>query len=159
MILVLTGVAGAGKTTIGRELSRELGWPFFDADDFHPPENVEKMKQGIALTDEDRWPWLANLRSRMQEEADGDAIFACSALKASYRSFLLEAGDFVKCIYLKADTSLIRDRLKKRTGHFMKSDMLESQFQALEEPSNCLTVNAALPPGEVTAAIRRELRL
>lgn len=160
MILVLTGVAGSGKTTIGQRLSIELGWPFFDADDFHPPANVEKMSRGIPLTDDDRWPWLRNLRRRMQEEEAGGrhAIFACSALKASYRSFLREGGD-VQCIYLKGDPALIRDRLDQRPGHFMKPQMLESQFAALEEPADCLTVDIRPPPEEVTAAIRQKLTL
>lgn len=161
MILVLMGVSGAGKTTVGLQLSRDLGWPFFDADDFHPATNVEKMSRGIPLTDEERWPWLANLRQCMQEEeaAGRNAIFACSALKASYRRFLIEGGSCVTCVYLRGDRSLILSRLMDRADHFMKENMLAGQFSTLEEPDDCLCVDVTASPVEVAATIRRELRL
>lgn len=158
-ILVLMGVAGSGKTTIGQSLSRKLRWPFFDSDDFHPPENIAKMSRGIPLADEDRWPWLENLRKRMREEiaAGRSAIFACSALKKSYRDFLTGESERVIMVYLKGDPSLLRRRLATRTGHFMKEEMLASQLATLEEPENCLTIDVSAPAEAVTAEILRKI--
>ena len=154
------GVAGSGKTTIGRHLAEELGWTFYDADDFHPPSNVDKMSRGIPLDDTDRLPWLETLRDLVQDclERGQSAVLACSALRASYREYLL-IDDRVKLVYLKGDHALIEERLKRRHGHFMKPEMLASQFAALEEPDEISHHDISLPPKDVIAAIRKRLEL
>lgn len=155
MFIVLMGVTGSGKTTIGRELARELGWRFYDADDFHPAANVEKMSRGVPLDDDDRAPWLAALRELVRGcvERGENAVLACSALKERYRDYLLIDED-VKLVYLKGDYELIRARLEGRGGHFMKPAMLDSQFAALEEPERALTVDVSWPPAEIIEAVR-----
>lgn len=155
MILVLTGVSGSGKTTIGHLLSRKLAWPFYDADGFHPEENIGKMSAGIPLDDEDRGPWLENLTGKMQEEiaAGRDAIFACSALKKSYRRILREVGPEVRLVFLKGEPSLVERRVGERKGHFMKRGMVAGQFASLEEPESALAVDASPPPDVVAEAI------
>ncbi len=161
MILVIMGVSGAGKTTVGQLLAEQLDWPFFDADDFHPAENIAKMSDGIPLADADRLPWLQNLRDEMRAHhaAGNNAILACSALKESYRRTLAEIGDFVQFVYLKGDPEIIRDRLSSRTGHFMKENLLATQFAALEEPAGGLIVSIDAPPEEIAASIRQALAL
>ena len=160
MVVVLMGVAGAGKTTVGRLLAGELGWKFYDADDFHPPANVEKMRGGVPLTDEDRKPWLEALRSLVASclERGGRAVLACSALKEEYRERLL-VDERVRVVYLKGDYSLIEERLKNRRGHFMKPGMLDSQFDALEEPRHALQVEVDAPPEEIVETIKDRLKL
>jgi gluconokinase len=135
MVIILFGVTGSGKTTVGSLLSATLDWKFYDADDFHPKTNVEKMRQGIPLTDDDRTPWLASLRERIQKSLDEneDAVLACSALKESYRQYL-HVSDEVKFVHLKGSFDLIRTRLSKRIGHYMNPGLLQSQFHTLEEP-------------------------
>ena len=158
MVVVLMGVAGSGKTTIGRLLAEELGWKFYDADDFHPPANVEKMASGCPLEDADRLPWLEALRDLIRgclERGEG-AVVACSALKESYREYLL-VGEGVRLAYLKGDHELILERLGKRRGHFMKPKMLDSQFAALEEPEPETHFDISARPGEVVREIRRRL--
>jgi gluconokinase len=159
MIIVLMGVAGSGKTTLGRLLSQKLQWPFYDADDFHPPANIEKMAAGVALTDDDRWPWLTNLRQKMKEEneAGRSAIFACSALKQSYRDFLTDAGEEVRLVFLKGEAGLIERRIAGRTDHFMKAGMLASQLATLEEPQGCVTVDVSAPAEMIADEIVRAL--
>lgn len=149
------GVCGSGKTTIGRELASELGWAFYDADDFHPAQNVEKMSVGIPLGDSDRAPWLTTLRGLVVASLNRKegGVLACSALKASYRDQLL-IDDRVSLIYLKGDSALIEERLRNRSGHFMKPGMLDSQLAALEEPECGLRVDIALPTGEIVRKIR-----
>jgi gluconokinase len=149
------GVSGSGKTTIGRGLAGELGWRFYDADDFHPRSNVEKMARGVPLDDEDRAPWLESLRDliRLCLGRGESAVLACSALKRSYRAYLL-IDENVKLVYLKGDYELIDERLKNRRGHFMKSKLLNSQFTALEEPERGLTVDISLPPEKIIETIR-----
>lgn len=146
MIVVVMGVSGAGKTTIGRALAQALGWPFYDGDDFHPPQNVEKMRQGIPLTDADRLPWLEALHALMYQLllSGQSAVVACSALKRSYRDLLRRAGPEVRFVYLAADPELIRRRLEARRGHFFDPQLLQSQFEALEAPDaeEALTVAA-----------------
>lgn len=161
MVILLMGVAGSGKTTIGEMLARKLGWPFFDADRFHPPENVAKMAAGVPLEDADRWPWLARVRGNMEEElaAGRSAVFACSALKQSYRDFLLAGHPEVKLVYLKGDAELIALRIAGRSSHFMKAEMLASQLEALEEPSGGVTVDVTARPEQVVARIGEVLRL
>lgn len=135
MVLILIGVAGSGKTTVGKLLSEKLGWSFYDADDFHPKANIDKMRRGVALTDEDRWPWLESIRSFI-DERDEEMVFACSALKKSYRDFLRLSTKRLEFVYLKGSKEVILERLEERKGHFAGSNLLESQFQDLEEPQN-----------------------
>ena len=155
MFIVLMGVTGSGKTTIGRQLARELGWQFYDADDFHPAANVEKMSRGVPLGDLDRAPWLAALRELVREcvERGEGAVLACSALKERYRDHLL-IDESVKLVYLEGDYELIRARLDGREGHFMKPAMLDSQFAALEEPGHALVVDVSSTPAEIIKSIR-----
>jgi gluconokinase len=148
MVLVLMGVTASGKTTIGQRLARRLKWPFYDADGFHPPENIAKMSRGEPLTDADRQPWLQALHEKIAEHVrDGrPAIFACSALKDAYRHTLrgtLPDAE-VQFVYLKGDPAVLQSRLDHRKGHFMPRTMLPSQLDALEEPQDALIVNAAL---------------
>ena len=142
MILVLMGVCGSGKTTVGEVLAQELAWPFFDADDFHPEGNVAKMASGQPLTDADRWPWLDGIAEEMRRVlARGDhAVLACSALKDVYRSRLQRAGD-VRIVYLKGDQATIAARLAERHHKYMPASLLPSQFAALEEPAGALVVD------------------
>ena len=143
MIVIVMGTTGSGKTTIGTLLAKRLGWEFADADDFHPPANVQKMKHGIALTDADRSPWLQTLRDKIvQWHAEGrSAILACSALKQSYRDELRATSD-VKFVYLKGSYELFSKRVLARKGHFAKQDLLASQFADLEEPTDAITIDA-----------------
>jgi gluconokinase len=160
MIVVLMGVAGSGKTTIGERLAQGQGWPFFDADDFHSPENKEKMRRGLGLTDADREPWLAALRARIDEflAAGRSAVFACSALKQAYRD-RLQAGPEVRFVYLKGSFELFEGRLASRPGHYAGPSLLRSQFAALEEPVGVPTVAADQTPEQMLEATRRVLGL
>jgi len=160
MVVVLMGVAGSGKTTVGQLLAGLAGATFYDADDFHPPANVEKMRGGAPLTDEDRLPWLEALRSLIASclERGARAVLACSALKEQYRERLL-MDERVKLVYLKGDYELIEQRLKNRRGHFMKREMLDSQFDTLEEPRRALHVEVAASPEEIAEAIKDRLGL
>ena len=161
MIVILMGVSGAGKTTVGELLAAQLGWPFYDADGFHPPENVAKMSRGVALTDEDRWPWLEALADHIRAvDADGrSAVVACSALRASYRDRLLAASEDARVVYLKGSYELIDERLRARSGHFFDAGLLASQFEALEEPGDVIAVDVEQTPERVVAEIRRRLGL
>ena len=149
------GVAGSGKTTIGRLLAEVLGAGFTDADDFHSAQSVTKMRQGIALTDADREPYLAATRAAIDEakRLGERRVFACSALKARYRERLGAGDPVVRFVYLKGDAGLIRERLSRRTGHFFDPALLGSQFEALEEPYDALTVDIARAPGEIVREI------
>ena len=142
MILVLMGVCGSGKTTVGEILAQELAWPFFDADDFHPQANVAKMASGQPLTDADRWPWLDGIAEEMRRvlARGGHAVLACSALKDAYRSRLQRAGD-VRIVYLKGDQPTIAARLAERHHKYMPASLLPSQFAALEEPADAVVVD------------------
>jgi gluconokinase len=155
MIVIVMGVSGCGKTTVGRLLSEQLGWPFYDGDDYHSPANIEKMSHGIPLTDEDRRGWLATLTVMIRASlAKGHpAIFACSALKQDYRQELCVDPRAVRFVYLKGSYELILGRMVQRPGHYMKPDMLASQFAALEEPEQALTVEISLPPEEIVSQI------
>ena len=156
MIVVVMGVSGSGKTTIGKLLARRLGCEFLDGDDFHPPQNVAKMAAGTPLTDADRWPWLEGLNAKLRERES--AVLACSALKQSYRDVL--ARDLPQCrfVHLRGGIELIRARLKERQHRYMPASLLESQFATLEPPSNALAVDIALPPArcveDIVAALR-----
>lgn len=165
MNVVLVGVAGSGKTTAGRLLAAKLGgaWRFYDADDFHSPANVEKMRGGVALDDVDRAPWLETLRAHLAAcSARGEnAILACSAIKEAYRSKLAGGDGATRFVYLKVDYDAAFVRLRVRPGHYFKENLLRSQFDALEEPAagDALVVDAALAPEEIVGNIRRELGL
>jgi gluconokinase len=160
MIVIVMGTTASGKTTIGSLLAKRLAWEFVDADDFHPPANVEKMRQGIPLTDADREPWLKALHDKIARwSAEGrSVVLACSALKQTYRDEL-RASDGVKFVYLKGSYELFSQRVLARKGHFAKQDLLASQFATLEEPADAITVDAAPPPEEIVAEVRRQLGL
>jgi gluconokinase len=157
VIVVLTGVSGSGKSTVGLELARQLSWPFYDGDDHHPPENVRKMRAGIALEDADRGPWLDSLRALIDDlSAQGrDAVIAASLLKEAYRARLARPG--VRFVFLKGEPALIRERLAKRTGHFFAPALLDSQLDALEEPRDAISVDVAGSPEVIAEAIRKQL--
>ena len=161
MVVILMGVAGSGKTTIGKLLAEDLGWPFYEGDDFHPQTNVDKMTQGLALTDEDREPWLDALRKLIsgliQRREPG--IVACSALKRAYREHLRRDNDGVRFVYLKGDYELMLSRLDERKDHFMTSALLESQFWTLEEPERELAVDIRQEPAVIVSSIKRALSL
>lgn len=160
MIVVVMGVSGAGKTTIGTRLARQMGWPFYEGDEFHPPANIAKMTRGQPLTDADRRPWLAavgELIARLGRE-EKSAVIACSALKQKYRRRLAAAGGgTVRFVHLVADAATIRARLTGRPDHFMDPDLLASQFDDLEEPRNALAIDATQGPETIVREIRREL--
>jgi gluconokinase len=147
MILVVMGVTASGKSTVGRRAAARLGWPFYDADDFHPPENIAKMSRGEPLTDDDRAPWLDAIhRSIVEHDRNArPAIYACSALKARYRQVLRGDLTTVHFVYLKGDVETLQARLDHRKGHFMPRTMLPSQLAALEEPADALTLDAGSP--------------
>jgi len=152
---IVMGVSGSGKTVVGKALAQTLGWDFFDADDFHPPANVAKMASGIPLDDSDRAPWLDALHELISSSltANRPAVLACSALKERYRQRLLEGNDDVQIVYLKGGYDLIWSRMETRTDHYMKPSMLQSQFDALEEPVSALTVDIALSVDEIVGEI------
>ena len=141
--VVLMGVAGCGKTSLGRCLSARLGWPFFDGDDYHPDENIAKMAQGIPLNESDRFVWLSCLHDLIENslQAGESMLLACSALKKGYRDQLLEGNPGTIFVYLKGDYELIFQRLQERKSHYMKAEMLQSQFAALEEPEEAFVVD------------------
>jgi gluconokinase len=159
MVVLLTGVAGSGKTTIGRLLAAELGWSFADADEFHPAANVAKMSAGIPLDDADRAPWLAAIRARIDGwlAAGQNGVVTCSALKEKHRDVLLGDPARIKLVYLRGTRELLWSRISSRTGHFMKPAMLDSQLATLEEPAGALVIDISAPPEQIIAAIRRAL--
>ena len=160
MIVIVMGVVGAGKTTIGRMLAEQQGWEFADADDFHPQANINKIRHGISLTDADRQPWLERLRKAIEEwiKADRNLVLACSALKENYRQ-ILEVGPAVQFVYLKGSASLIAQRLHSRQGHFANEQILASQFADLEEPEAAIVEDISQTPQEIVADIRHRLKL
>lgn len=160
MIIVVMGVSGSGKSTIGAKLATRLNWTFYDGDDYHPPANLQKMASGHALNDADRGPWLDILFDLIQRAAasDRNIVLACSALKEAYRK-RLSAGAPVTVVYIKGTPELFAERLKSRRGHFMPSVLLESQFVALEEPADAVVVDAARTPSEIVDDILAALRL
>jgi gluconokinase len=155
VIVIVMGVSGAGKTTIGEALARSLGWRFIDADDLHPEANVAKMAAGRPLEDEDRWPWLERLNEILR--AEKDAVLACSALKERYRKRLGRGIDRVLWVYLKGDIELIRSRLGDRRHRYMPASLLESQLAALEPPAAAITVDVRNDVAACVATIAREL--
>lgn len=161
MIVVLMGVTGCGKTTVGALLAAACGWEFHDADDFHAPENVAKMKRGAALDDADRWPWLARLNAFLRDgERQGkNRVLACSALKQVYRDRLAGGCAALRFVLLDGDRDLIRARLAARQGHYMNPLLLDSQFAILERPADALQLDAAQSPAALVQSIRQGLAL
>jgi gluconokinase len=161
MVVVVMGVSGAGKTTIGRMLAEQLRWEFRDADDLHSEANKAKMAGGIALTDADRAPWLASIRDLIADRLarNLNVVLACSALKQSYREEIIVAPARVKIVYLKGSPDLIASRIAHRTNHFMNKNLLGSQFDTLEEPREAIVVDIAPPPEIIVANIRKQLGL
>jgi gluconokinase len=163
VILIIFGVSGAGKTTVGKLLAREFGWSFIEADDFHPAANIEKMRSGHPLTDKDRWPWLEQLRQQIERSfsAGENAVLACSALKRAYRD-RLRVSDEVKFVFLSGDYALVEKQLRSRHGHFMNAALLQSQFDDLEVPQpdeNVLTIEPGRTPEEIVERIKTKLNL
>jgi gluconokinase len=160
LIVLVMGVTGSGKTTVGSLLAAQLGWEFADADQFHPLVNVEKMSRGIVLTDADREPWLAAMRAAIVKWlAEGkDAVLGCSALKQSYREKLGVGGE-VRLVYLKGSYELIASRLRERHGHFATEAILADQFAVLEEPRDAVVVDVGRAPEEMVAEIRERMGL
>ena len=157
--LIVMGVSGCGKSTIGKMLAGRLGWDFYDGDDFHPPANVAKMAADIPLDDKDRAPWLARLHGLIAEslETNRPGVLACSALKQSYRDELVRATAGARFVYLKGDYETILARMEERHGHYMKPEMLQSQFATLEEPSDAIVVDIRLSPDQIVDTILASL--
>jgi gluconokinase len=160
VIIVITGVTGSGKTTIGKLLASELRWKFYEGDDFHPLVNIEKLRRGEPLSDQDRLPWLTGIRDAIRAAIDQgqNAVIACSALKESYRRMLRISPEVI-LVHLEANPELIEKRLKQRIGHFMNRRLVRSQFETLEEPQAALQIDAGLTPKEIVASIRSRLSL
>ena len=158
MVVIVMGVVGAGKTTVGRLLASQMGWKFTDADDFHSKANVEKIRHGIALTDDDRSPWLESLRTAIASwiSQKENVVLACSALKRSYRDELQVAPE-VRFVYLKGSPELIEARLRSRHGHFADDQILASQFADLEEPEGAVIADIVLSPEKIVEEIRAKL--
>jgi gluconokinase len=158
VVILLMGVSGSGKTTVGQLLASELGWQFGDGDDYHPVANVEKMRNGISLTDADRAPWIETLRTLIVDwTATGtNAVLACSALKRTYRERLGVAPE-VQVVYLSGKLPLLQTRMRARLGHFMTEQMLASQLDTLEEPQHAVVIDINQSPAEIVAEIRAKL--
>lgn len=160
MILIVMGVAGSGKTTVGALYAQRHECVFMDADDYHSPDNIAKMRQGTPLQDEDRWPWLDRMNQLLKQAAQkGESVvLACSALKQRYRDRLaLDLVD-VRWVYLKGDFDVIRTRLEARKGHYMKAGLLESQFAALEAPIDAIELDVAPSPQDIVILLEHALR-
>ncbi len=154
------GVSGSGKTTIGQELATYLHWPFFDADDYHPRRNIEKMASGMPLSDADRTPWLWVLHDLMHAyAAPMNGVLACSALKQAYREILAVGPAVVRFVYLQVDADLLHTRVIHRSNHYMPPDLLASQLAIFESPNEAIVVSATSDPQAIVAAIVRELGL
>jgi gluconokinase len=158
VIVVLMGVSGCGKTAVGQALAADLGWPFFDGDDYHPAANVAKMAAGTPLTDADRWPWLDRLAAEMAavNARGGDAVFACSALRQTYRDRFRSAGE-VRFVHLAGDYATIAARLAARSHRYMPPSLLKSQFATLEPPTDAIVVDVRATIPEQVAKIRAAL--
>ncbi len=159
MLILVMGVAGSGKSTVGRRLASSLGWEFADADEFHSPDNVAKMTAGIPLSDDDRVPWLAALHTTIrQRESNGrHVVLACSALRARYRDLICSASTQPTIVYLKADRALVFERMSQRHDHFMPTSLIDSQFAALEEPGDALVFAADGRLDDIVSAVRAHL--
>jgi len=159
MIIIIMGVSGAGKTTIGKLLANSLDWEFSDADAFHSPENVEKMRCGIPLTEADRIPWLHDLQIAIKNwlQENKSMVLACSALKESYRQFLVVDSERIKLVYLKGSYELIQKRLQERHNHYMSEKLLDTQFNTLEEPLDTVYIDVIETPQVIVQNIRTSL--
>jgi len=162
-MIIIFGVSGAGKTTVGKLLARELGCQFLEADDFHPATNIQKMRSGQPLTDEDRWPWLECLRKQINQSLAGgeNAVLACSALKRAYRDRLRVSHE-IEFVFLCGDYALVKKQLRRRPPHFMNPDLLQSQFDDLEKPEadeHALTIVLGRTPEEIVEEIKAKLHL
>lgn len=161
MIIVITGVAGVGKTTVGALLAQKLSWQFIDADDFHPESNISKMRQGIPLTDEDREEWLKNISAELskKEKEVINVVLACSALKESYRKKIISVSKNILWVFLEGSFELISKRLINRTNHFMPPGLLQSQFDILEVPTNALIIDSSLSPDQIISVIEKKCNI
>lgn len=161
MIVILMGVCGCGKTTVGRLLAERTGWPFHEGDEFHPPENVEKMSRSQPLTDEDRQPWLSAIADEIRATIDREksAVFACSALKGEYRKKLWQDDPHVRFVWLTGSEQILRDRMAAREDHYMPADLLDSQFETLETPDDVPAVDIDTEPEKITDEVQRVLGL
>ena len=161
MIIILMGVSGSGKTTVGQLLSQQLQWTYYDGDDFHSTENIEKMSSGVALTDSDRQDWLNTITQLLNKLTNNqhNAIISCSALKQHYREQLQVHPTDIQFVYLRASEQVIQQRLKARLNHFMHSDLLPSQFDSLEEPDNIFAVDANQSPQPIADSIQSHFAL
>lgn len=159
MVVLLMGVTGSGKTTVGEKLAAELGWTFSDADDLHPAANKAKMRAGIPLTDDDRWPWLLAVRQVIEQALRDNrgAIIACSALKAAYRDVLAGGLEPIRFVLLDGDPAVLKARLVQRRHEFMNPALLESQIDTLERPPNAIVIDIEPPLDEQVRRIRRAL--
>jgi gluconokinase len=162
-MIIIFAVSGAGKTTVGKLLARQFRWQFIEADDFHPAANIEKMRSGRPLTDEDRWPWLERLRQQIERSlsAGENTVLACSALKRAYRD-RLRVNDDVKFVFIRGEYALVEKQLRSRRRHFMNPDLLPSQFDDLEEPQadeHAVTVALGRTPEEIVEEIEAKLHL
>ena len=160
-VVLVMGVSGSGKTTIGALLAEHLHWPFEDGDDLHPPANVAKMRRGTPLTDDDRWPWLDAVAEWIdQQRRAGHGVVTCSALKRTYRDRLLKGRGDVRLVYLRGEYDLVASRQAARQGHFMPSSLVQSQFATLEEPGadeHPLIISVDRRPQDIVAQIVTEL--
>jgi gluconokinase len=161
MIIIVMGTSGSGKSTVGKRLANVLRWTFVDADAYHSPANIQKMSRGIPLTDADRLPWLMELRGHVRRwlEEGKNVVMACSALKAAYRDLLFVDKRQMRLVYLKGSYDLFRHRVTHRPHHYMPEELLQSQFEILEEPADALTVNAEKPPDMLVQDIRSGLQI
>ncbi len=160
-LVLVMGVSGAGKSTVGSLLAERLGVPFADADSFHPPENIEKMSRGEPLTDEDRWPWLDAIGAWLDAHEPAGGVATCSALKQAYRDRLLASRPAVRLLYLEGDPALIGARQAERAGHFMPPSLMSSQFATLEPPApdpGTIILSVAPPPEEIVEEALAALR-
>jgi gluconokinase len=160
MILIIMGVSGCGKSTVGSLVAERLGWSFIEGDEYHPAANVEKMRSGIPLTDADRAGWLSSLASVIDgySSRGESAVVSCSALKATYRERLRVSPE-VRFVYLRGDYATIEGRMRARTGHFMKAGMLKSQFAILEEPADALTIDIGPAPEDIATCVIARLAI